>query len=70
MCGAKNPRIDLTMKAPGAPSNNLQEVDIMNSHLIEHISNENAVEVMRSVEFFIAAIIAISAIGLVCFAVA
>ena len=42
----------------------------MNSHLIEHISNENAVEVMRSVEFFIAAIIAISAIGLVCFAVA
>ena len=53
-----------------AISKYLQEVDIMNSHFIEHISNENVIAVMHSIEFFIGAIIVASVVGFICLAVA
>jgi hypothetical protein len=49
-------------------SNYLQEVDIMNSHILERIASEKNMNVVRSVEFFIAMAVVISALGLLFFA--
>ena len=40
----------------------------MNSHLTEHVTGENSMDVLHSVEFFIAAAVAISVLGLLFFA--
>lgn len=40
----------------------------MNSHISEHIASERNIDVMHSVEFFIAAIVFVSAVGFICLA--
>ncbi|GEM_PF-4160839 len=42
----------------------------MNSHLIPHLTNDKFVEVMRSIELFIAIILVTSVIAIVCVSIA
>ncbi len=58
----------MTMKVSIVVSNYLQEVGIMNSHILEHIASEKNMDVMLSVEFFIAMAAVISVVGLIFFA--
>lgn len=40
----------------------------MNSHIFEHIASEKNIDVMHSVEFFIAAIVFVGVVGFICLA--
>jgi hypothetical protein len=53
------------MKFSVVVSNHLQEVSIMNSQILERIANEKIMDVMRSIEFFIAAVVVISVVGFI-----
>ena len=48
--------------------NYLLEETIMNSHIFEHIANENTVDILRSIELFIGIVAVASVIGFVCLA--
>jgi hypothetical protein len=61
-------QIAMTMKVSVVVLNYLPEVDIMNSHILEHIASEKNMDVVRSVEFFIAMAVVISVVGFVCLA--
>ena len=60
----------MAMRFSSSLSNYLQEVDIMNSHFIEHFSNEHVMDVMQSIEFFIGAIVVVSVVSFICLVVA
>jgi hypothetical protein len=45
--------------------NYLQEVGIMNLHILEHIASEKNMDVMRSIEFFIAMAVVTCVVGFV-----
>jgi hypothetical protein len=51
--------------APVVVSNYLQEVGIMNSRILERIASEKNRDFFRSVEFFIALVVAISVLGFI-----
>ena len=59
----------MTMKVSIVVSNYLQEVGIMNSHIDERIANEEFMDIMRSIEFFVVIVVVVSVAGLVCIAV-
>ena len=40
----------------------------MNSHIFEHIASEKNIDLMHSVEFFIAAIVFVGVVGFICLA--
>jgi hypothetical protein len=60
----------MTLKVSVVVLKHLQEVDIMNSHLLDRVSNEKAKEVMRSIELFLVIAFLVSVVGFVCLAVA
>ena len=55
----------MTMQGSVVVSNHLQEVGIMNSHILERISNKKIMDVVRSIELFIVALVVISVVGFV-----
>jgi cell division protein FtsL len=51
-------------------SNYLQEVGIMNSHILERVTSEKTIDVMRSVELFLVMAVVVCTVGIVFIAVA
>jgi hypothetical protein len=59
----------MTMRFSVVVSNYLQEGCIMNSHILERIASEKTMDVMRSVELFMAIVVVICVVGFVFMAV-
>jgi hypothetical protein len=58
----------MTIAVSVVVSNYLPEDDIMNSHISESIANEKNMDMLRSIEFFVAMVVAISMVALAFFA--
>lgn len=68
ICGGRSNTIAMTMMVSIVVLNHLREAGIMNSPILEHIANENTLDIMRSVELFIGIVVVVSVIGFICLA--